>query len=128
MTIHSVRTNRPTAMTLYAFPASASLANWVASRVALTEAASPNLGKYTGNLDDAINTLWFMFSGSVQPVSWSESIEYFDLGMAQLTDVWRRVGCDPNNPLIDTATAITAGAGLQIAVASNLTQTVLTRQ
>jgi hypothetical protein len=46
----------------------------------------------------------------------------------QLSEVWKRLGLDIANPLVNTNTEITAGAGLQIAVNTNTTQTVLTRQ
>ena len=46
----------------------------------------------------------------------------------QLSDVWKRLGLDGANPLINTDTAITAGAGVQIAVTKTSTQTTLTRQ
>lgn len=47
---------------------------------------------------------------------------------SQLEDVWKRLGLDGSNPLINTETAITAGAGVQIAVTKTSTQTTLTRQ
>ena len=134
MTIHEVQTNRPTGSTLYAFPASLSLADWTASRIQLVEEASPNLGKYLANLNDSVDTLWMMFSGASQPAVWSDSIEYFNLAgsdaelSTRMLDVWKRLGLDSDNPLINSALAITAGAELQIDVSTNSSQTVLTRQ
>ena len=47
---------------------------------------------------------------------------------SQLEDVWKRLGLDNSNPLINTGTAITAGASVQIVVTKSPTQTTLTRQ
>jgi hypothetical protein len=47
---------------------------------------------------------------------------------AKLIDVWKRLGLDPSNPLVNSATLISSGSGLQIGVATDSTQTVLTRQ
>jgi hypothetical protein len=79
MTLIDVETNRTSGLTLYAFPSTLSLATWATNRVQLVEAASPNQGRYTAQLDDTLGTLWRLFSGASQPANWAASIEYFDL-------------------------------------------------
>jgi len=63
-----------TGKTLYAFPVAHSLANWTTYRVELTEAASPNAGRYSGTLDDANGDEWWLFNGSSQPTDWDEAV------------------------------------------------------
>lgn len=46
----------------------------------------------------------------------------------KLIDVWRRLGLDPANPLVNTATLISAGATLQIDVSQTSTTVTTTRQ
>jgi hypothetical protein len=46
----------------------------------------------------------------------------------KLVDTWRRLGLDPSNPLVNTATLISAGASLQIDVAQTCTSVTTTRQ
>jgi hypothetical protein len=86
MTLIGVSTNRPTGRSLFAFPDSGNLANYangLGNRVALVESAAPNLGRYTANLDDSVDTLWRVFEGAAQPASWAASLEYFDLAAGQ---------------------------------------------
>lgn len=76
---HTVYLTQPTGGTYYAYPVSQSLASWATYRVALTEASSPNSGRYSGTLDDANGTTWQVFSGSSQPASWDVSLATYDL-------------------------------------------------
>lgn len=46
----------------------------------------------------------------------------------KLDEVWKRLGLDAANPLINTESLISAGSMVQIDVETNATQTVLTRQ
>ena len=85
--LHAISTTRPTGRLLFAFPDSGNLANYtngLGNRVAVPESAAPNLGRYTAQLDDSIDTLWRLFEGATQPTSWASSIEYFDLAAANL--------------------------------------------
>lgn len=63
--------------TLYVFPDGLSLATWATNRVALTESAIPNTGRYTATLSDGY--LWWIFDSSSQPSSFASAIGYFDL-------------------------------------------------
>jgi hypothetical protein len=45
----------------------------------------------------------------------------------RIADVWKRLGLDPASPLVHTASAITAGPGVQIGVATTGTSSTLTR-
>ena len=74
-----VSTTRSTGQTLYAFPEGHSLADWLTKRVQLVEQSAPNTGYYTADLDETVSLLWRLFAGAAQPVSWSESIEYFQI-------------------------------------------------
>jgi hypothetical protein len=79
MASRSVSTTQTTGLTLYAYPDGVSLANWSTSRVAITEQAAPNLGRYAGTLDDSIATLWRLFIGASQPSGWDDAVEVFQL-------------------------------------------------
>lgn len=56
---------------IYAFPITASLAQWVSSRVQLIEGTSPNTGRWSGTLTPGE---WRIFEGSTQPTDFSEAI------------------------------------------------------
>jgi hypothetical protein len=73
MSNQTVRFSEATGQTLYAFPRSFVFSAW-ASRVAIPESSTPNLGKYTATLDDSIDTEWAIFSGASQPSSWDNEI------------------------------------------------------
>jgi len=47
---------------------------------------------------------------------------------AKVVDTWRRLGLDPSNPLVNTATLISAGSNLQIDVEQTCTSVTTTRQ
>jgi hypothetical protein len=47
---------------------------------------------------------------------------------AKVVDTWRRLGLDPSNPLVNTATLISAGSSLQIDVEQTCTSVTTTRQ
>jgi len=78
----SILTNfkEDTGQTLYAFPmmnsvgTAVSLADWATYRKACTEAASPNVGRYSVTLDDGYQDYW-VFSGASQPANWNASID-----------------------------------------------------
>lgn len=84
--LHTISVNRPTGKFLFAFPDSGNIANYtngLGNRVAILESPSPNLGRYTAQLDDQIDTLWRMFEGADQP-NWWDSIAYFNLQSASV--------------------------------------------
>lgn len=62
-----------TGLSLFAFPLSASLADYSTERVSLSEAASPDAGRYSASLDDTKGLNWAVFDGSTQPTEWSLS-------------------------------------------------------
>ncbi len=64
-------------LTLYAFPQSGSLANWSTLRVALTQAATPNKGRYTATVDETVDTTWLIFSGASQPANHAANIGHY---------------------------------------------------
>lgn len=66
--------NYPSGRTLYAFPTSQSLADWLIHRVLLTEGTGADAGRYTGWADTDIGTEFVMFEGTPQPSSWAEAI------------------------------------------------------
>lgn len=74
MTTHTATHLASTGGTYYAFPTSQSLADWETYRVQLSEASSPNLGRYQGSLDDTNGSEWVVFAGSTQPSSFGEAI------------------------------------------------------
>ena len=79
MATHTVYLTQPTGGTYYAYPVGQSLASWATYRVQLAEAVAPNLGRYSGSLDDANGTTWQVFSGASQPASWDLSLATYDL-------------------------------------------------
>jgi hypothetical protein len=69
-------------LALYAFPVGSSLASWSSLRVAFTEAASPNTGRYTATLDADVSEDWAIFVGATQPASFGDAIAMVeDLGV-----------------------------------------------
>jgi len=86
MANRAVSTTQATGLTLYAYPDGTSLASWASSRVAVTEQAAPNLGRYYGVLDDSIATLWRLFIGSTQPSSWDEAVEVFQIASTSIVN------------------------------------------
>lgn len=57
---------------VYAFPEDGDLANWgTSARVQLNESASPNAGRWIGDLGPG---RWRIFEGSAQPSAFSESV------------------------------------------------------
>lgn len=82
---HAVSYADTTGLTLYAYPASQSLASWATYRVALAEGSSPNTGRYAGTLDDAQGAQWFLFEGANQPSSWDAAIGQTALPVAATT-------------------------------------------
>lgn len=86
MPTKAVITTYSTGQTLYWFPLSRSLADWTTYRVQATEAASPNLGKYSATLDsdDADLTLdpdapFVLFSGASQPSDFTAGLQATDV-------------------------------------------------
>lgn len=82
MTTKAIITTYATGSTLYWFPLSRSLADWTTYRVAATEAASPNLGRYSATLDsdnaDIVadpDANFVLFAGSSQPGSFDDSFQ-----------------------------------------------------
>lgn len=71
---HTVYYAAATGSTLYAYPASQSLADWTTYRVSLTEDSGANIGRYTGSVDDANGATWYLFSGTSQPSSWGDAL------------------------------------------------------
>lgn len=71
---HTVYWAAATGGAYYAFPSSQSLDDWTTYRVQLSEGVGANVGRYTGSLDDAHGTSWFLFSGATQPASWGASV------------------------------------------------------
>ena len=94
-----VSTTRASGQTLYAFPEGYSLADWIAHRVQLVEQAAPNTGYYTASLDETLASMWRLFVGASQPSSWSQSIEYFQIG----TGAW-----DPGSGAFVITVAVTS--------------------
>lgn len=92
MANQTVRFSEATGLTLYAFPRSFVFSAWVASRVAIPESSTPNLGKYTATLDDATDTEWAIFSGASQPSTWDSEIGSISLGTATVINVQPSVG------------------------------------
>lgn len=86
MTFRAISTTRPTGSTFYAFPDNQSLADWTTYRRPLTENSAPNLGRYSGTVDDDISNLWWLFEGSAQPDTF-ESDEFFDVSLIGLSGV-----------------------------------------
>lgn len=64
-------TNSLPGTTVSAFPLSGSLANWSSLRVAMTEASSPNTGRWTANL--AVGS-WAIFETATQPANFGLSV------------------------------------------------------
>jgi hypothetical protein len=79
MTTHTVYFNTTTGGTYYAYPLTQSLASWATYRALLTEAAAPNLGRYTATLNDTYGMSWAVFSGSSQPSSWDLNVAMIDI-------------------------------------------------
>ena len=82
MANQTVRFSETTGQALYAFPRSFVFSAWAASKVAIPESSTPNLGKYTATLDDAVDTEWAIFSGATQPSSWDSEIGSVSLDSA----------------------------------------------
>jgi hypothetical protein len=59
---------------LYAFPESASLADYTTLRKAVTEREAPNLGQYTFDTGESTAKVWKFFLGSGTPADWSEAL------------------------------------------------------
>lgn len=74
-------THTATGSTLYAFPVGQSLENWTTLREPLTEAAAPNLYRYSGTLSTTYPQ-WVVFSGASQPSGWDQAVS----GVIDLTD------------------------------------------
>lgn len=85
MSNQTVRFSETTGQALYAFPRSFVFSAWAASKVAIPESSTPNLGKYTATLDDAIDTEWAIFSGASQPSSWDAEIGSISLASSSVT-------------------------------------------
>jgi hypothetical protein len=62
----------------YAFPADQSLSTWTTFRVAFSEGSNPDTGRYSGTVDDANGSLWYVFSGASQPSHWGQATATFD--------------------------------------------------
>lgn len=92
MATQIVRFSETTGQTLYAFPRSFVFSAWVASRVAIPESSTPNLGKYTATLNDAIDTEWAIFSGASQPSTWDNEIGSISLETAIAVNVQPSIG------------------------------------
>ncbi len=84
-------THAATGSTLYAFPVGQSLANWTTLRVALTEAAAPNLYRYSGTLSTTYPQ-WVVFSGASQPSGWDQAVS----GVIDLTQIDILAGVSAN--------------------------------
>lgn len=62
---------------VFAFPENGNLADWnTAARVQLNESASPNTGRWIGDLGPG---RWRIFEGSAQPASFSESVYVYSI-------------------------------------------------
>ncbi len=62
---------------VYAFPENGNLADWnTAARVQLIESASPNTGRWIGDLSPG---RWRIFEGSSQPTAFSESVYVYSI-------------------------------------------------
>lgn len=79
---HTIYFADTSGQTIYAYPHGVTLANWATSRVLATEGTSPDLGRYSVTVDDAVGTQWELFVGATQPGSWAESIGAFSVATA----------------------------------------------
>lgn len=68
--------------TLFAFPASASLAHWEALRVPLVEDPAPDAGRYQVQLNLGQDARWLIFAGASQP-AWADAIQVIELSQAR---------------------------------------------
>lgn len=55
-----------------------SLSTWGSNAKVATEAAAPDLGKYTATVDDTYR-YWTLFDGASQPASWGEWVAVIDI-------------------------------------------------
>lgn len=89
------------------------------------------LGLASANLDTQLSDLPTVAEFSARTLP---SADYFVVSdytapdATKLIDVWKRLGLDPANPLVNTATLISAGATLQIDVTQTSTTVTTTRQ
>ena len=81
MATHTLTHVATTGLTLYVFPSSQSLGDWATYRVQLSEAGSPNEGRYQGSVDDAQGRDWWLFIGATQPSSWDAAIKQYQTGV-----------------------------------------------
>ena len=79
-TISTVQTAENT--TLFAFPAATALSQWATKRVLMAEIVA---GYYAASVDESIADLWYLFDGSVQPVSYESAKEVFNLNVGATT-------------------------------------------
>lgn len=82
MTIQAGYHRDTTGKTLYAFPFSQALADWLTYRVQLVETPASS-GNYQGSLDDSIDTNWRIFEGATEPSALTEAL-YFVIGLSLL--------------------------------------------
>jgi hypothetical protein len=79
MTVHTKHFTAPTGSIVKALPfPSGSLADY-GTGVLATEAATPNLGKFSISLDDSVSEFWYLFIGNNTPASWDDWYLAFDL-------------------------------------------------
>ena len=89
--------------------------------------ASANLDTQLTTLDDYIDTEVAAIKAKTDLIPASPAQDDPNIS-TRLADVWKRLGLDSGNPLVNTDILIAAGVGVQIAVAKTSTQTTLTRQ
>lgn len=89
------------------------------------------LGLASANLDTQLSDLPTVseFNARTLPsADYFVTSDYTAPDATKLVDVWRRLGLDPANPLVNTATLISAGSTLQIDVTQTSTTVTTTRQ
>lgn len=119
--------NDITGGTYYAYPVSQSLGDWATYRVALSEASSPNTGRYSGTLNTATSVSWYVFSGSTQPSTWSLAVAVLDLRTEQqeIADAALLTPTGEAQSLYDKTTAVSTMPINQVPVPKGRTVTLV---
>jgi hypothetical protein len=83
----------------------------------------------TSSVDGVATAVWSAVdSANNLPGTMGAKVNATAPDATKLIDVWRRLGLDPANPLVNTATLISAGTTLQIDVTQTATTVTTTRQ
>lgn len=82
-----------TGLTIYAYPANQSLADWTTYRVELVEQTSSNLGKYEGTVDSDDGRDWLVYIGADQP-AYNDYVAMWSVPKLSIGDTfrWNHIG------------------------------------